>query len=116
MSKKYLFVLLIWILVILISVVYFQYDKTTVEYDDLVMRDGIYYEKGLWYLPSASEPFTGKVKGEYLGWNGKKAGTLNVTVKNGRKEGFLVMTHLYGELYYLVEYKNGFQEGPFARY
>ena len=62
----------------------------SLEYKDLVERDGIYYKK------FTDVPFTGKVEGKY-----------QVTFKSGKKEGLVVRYWKNGQLHFKGFYKNG---------
>ena len=72
----------------------------SLEYKDLVKRDGIYYEK------FSDVPFTGKINGEYNG-----------LIKNGKADGFWISYHQKnGKLWYKGNFKNGNREGSWVRY
>ena len=68
-------------------------------FDNLVERDGLYYEK------FTDVPFSGKVTG--LG---------NGSIKNGKREGEWVGYWDDGQLLYKGNYKNGKEEGEYVRY
>ena len=91
--------------------------------DDLVERDGIYYEK------FSDVPFTGKVTGIYQGSikNGKKDGLWfyyfrtgqlmrKGTLKDGEREGHWVHYHTNGQVMRSGTYKDGEREGPWVFY
>ena len=91
--------------------------------DDLVEREGIYYQK------FTDVPFSGKVTGEYQGVikNGKRDGAWvqyhengqlmhKGNYKNGKKEGAWVSYFMNGQLYYKGNYKNGKEEGAWVSY
>ena len=67
--------------------------------DDLVQREGLYYQK------FTDVPFTGEVEGEWKG-----------SIKNGLKEGPWVTYYDNGQLRYKGDYKNGYQEGMWVYY
>ena len=71
----------------------------SVSYDDLVVRDGLYYKK------FSEVPFSGKV-----------TGLRNGSIKNGKAEG--EWTHYYenGQLFVKGNWKNGKTEGVFVTY
>ena len=71
----------------------------SMEYKDLVERDGIYYKK------FSNVPFTGKVTGKGQGF-----------VKNGKREGSWVVYHENGQLKRKGNYKNGKEEGSVVEY
>jgi antitoxin component YwqK of YwqJK toxin-antitoxin module len=92
--------------------------------DDLVKRDGLYYEK------FTDEPFTGKLD---EGWargaikNGEREGpwvtdphhgdhATQGEYKNGKRDGPWVEHYEGGQLRVEVEYKNGKMEGPWVRH
>ena len=94
-----------------------------VDWDDLVERDGIYYEK------FSDTPYTGKVNGEEKGklkegkkngrWiayhdNGKKK--LKGVYKNGEPEGKWVHYWYNGNVFEKKTYKNGKREGKWQWY
>ena len=58
--------------------------------DDLVLRDGLYYEK------FTAVPFTGEVEGKWKG-----------SIKNGKREGTWVTYHDNGQLWNKGNYTNG---------
>ena len=90
-----------------------------VDYNDLVKRDGLYYEK------FSNDPFTGKVtgrmqgnykdgkrEGEHLGYFENGQLSYKGNYKDGKKEG----EHLYyyesiGQLWSKINYKDGKYEG-----
>ena len=91
--------------------------------NDLVKRDGIYYEK------FSDVPFTGKVTGIYQGSikNGKKDGLWfyyfrtgqlmrKGTLKDGEREGHWVHYHTNGQVMRSGTYKDGEREGPWVFY
>ena len=90
--------------------------------DDLVKRDGLYYEK------SSDVPFTGKTTGDEQGTfkNGKKHGHWFVwdngqldtagTYKNGKREGPWDTYHDKAQLRRKGTYKDGKKEGPWESY
>ena len=66
--------------------------------DDLVKRDGLYYQK------FTNVPFTGKITGEPKNiFFGKEQGT----IRNGKKEGPWVRYHFNGQLWMKGTYKDG---------
>jgi hypothetical protein len=67
--------------------------------DDLVQREGIYYQK------FNNVPFTGKLTGREQG-----------SFKNGKEEGAWVGYHKNGQLWYEGNYKNGKSEGTWTEY
>ena len=67
--------------------------------DDLVKRDGLYYEK------FSDVPFSGKVTGLHKG-----------SIKNGKKEGAWVGYRDDGQLSYKGNYKNGKEDGEWFFY
>ena len=67
--------------------------------DDLVEREGIYYQK------FTDVPFSGKVTGEYQG-----------VIKNGKRDGAWVQYHENGQLMHKGNYKNGKAEGAWVSY
>jgi antitoxin component YwqK of YwqJK toxin-antitoxin module len=67
--------------------------------DDLVLREGIYYEK------FTDVPFTGKVTGQYQG-----------SLKNGKLEGSYVGYWDNGQLSTKGKWKNGKLEGVWVSY
>ena len=71
----------------------------TVDYGELIERDGLYYKK------FSDVPYTGKVKGEEQG-----------SIKNGKKEGEWVWYYENGQLESKVTYKNGEREGEYVSY
>ena len=71
----------------------------SLDYKDLVERDGIYYKK------FSDVPFTGKV-------NGKEQGLM----KNGKKDGSWIQYHNNGQLFYKVNFKNGKEDGSWISY
>ena len=90
----------------------------SLEYKDLVERDGIYYKK------FTDVPFTGKTTGQVQGTfnNGKRDGSWILyykngqlgtkgDFKNGRKEGSWVEYFDNGQLWYEGDYKNTNEEG-----
>ena len=68
-----------------------------VEFDNLVRRDGFYYEK------SSNAPFTGKVTGKEQG-----------SMKKGMKESYWLRYHDNGQLFSKGAYKNGDMVGQWA--
>tara|TARA_B100001971_G_C18079110_1_gene477290 strand:- start:145 stop:762 length:618 start_codon:yes stop_codon:yes gene_type:complete len=71
----------------------------TVEWGDLVERDGLYYKK------FTDVPFTGQTAGEKQG-----------SFKNGVKDGPWVSYWGNGQLWEKGDYKNGLKEGPWVGY
>ena len=71
----------------------------SLEYKDLVERDGIYYKK------FSDVPFTGKTTGKVQG-----------TFKNGKLEGSFVLYHDNGQLFYKGDYRNGEKDGSWITY
>ena len=95
----------------------------SVTIDDLVKREGIYYEKFI------DVPFTGEVTGVEQGSfkNGEREGAwvgywsdgqlfFKGSYKNGKEEGAWVGYHKNGRLEYKGIYKNGSIEGPWVWY
>ena len=91
--------------------------------DDLVKRDGLYYEK------FADVPFSGKVAGLYKGnfKSGKEDGAwfifynngqlrIKSNYKNGKLDGAWVEFHDDGQLAFKGNYKNGKSEGACVAY
>ena len=91
--------------------------------DELVKRDGLYYEK------LSKTLFTGKVTGKEQGRikDGKKEGEWveywgngqlmsKVSYKNGKEEGEWVGYHGNGQLSSKGSYKNGLWEGGWVEY
>ncbi len=70
-----------------------------VSYDDLVKREGLYYEK------FTREPFTGNVTGEKQG-----------KIVKGEPDGEFVEYFENGQLKQVGHYKDGKKEGEFLRY
>ena len=90
--------------------------------DDLVQREGIYYQK------FTNVPFSGKITGRQQGSfkNGVKDGTwvwyyengqvfFKGSYKNGKKEGAWVRYYDNGQLFYKGNFKNGKKEGAWVR-
>ena len=73
--------------------------RETVKWDDLVVREGLYYKK------FTAVPFTGKTAGRVQG-----------TLRNGKRHGPWVRYYDNGQLYYKGTYKNGKWDGPYVRY
>jgi antitoxin component YwqK of YwqJK toxin-antitoxin module len=71
----------------------------TVKWDDLVIREGLYYKK------FTDVPFTGKTSGKEQG-----------SFKNGKKEGPWVIYWDNGQLWKKGNYRNGKEEGPWVIY
>ena len=95
----------------------------SVNFDDLVKREGIYYEK------FTDVPFTGKVTGQEQGSfkNGVKEGTWVAyredgqlerkgNYKNGKTDGAWIRYWENGQLNYKGNYKNGKEEGDWVSY
>ena len=97
----------------------------TVEVEDLVKREGLYYKK------STSVPFSGKVTGKEQGRikNGKKEGRWEIYNKNGRVEKEITFRngketgsevrykyHSNGQLNYKGDYRNDKKEGSWVSY
>ena len=95
----------------------------SLELNDLVKRDGIYYEK------FSDVPFTGKTTGPDQGSfkNGKKDGSwisywgngqlsFKGDYKNDKREGSWVRYWDNGQLNYKGDYKNGKREGSWVSY
>ena len=70
-----------------------------VDWNNLVKRDGLYYEK------FTDKPFTGKVTGINRG-----------KVKNGKAEGEWLSYYENGQLKYKINYKDGKAEGEWLWY
>jgi len=71
----------------------------SIEYKDLVERDGIYYKKFI------DGPFTGKIEGKEQG-----------LIKNGKKEGLWIEYHTNGYLKSKGKFENGNKEGTWVKY
>ena len=71
----------------------------SLEYKDLVYRDGLYYKK------FTEVPFTGEI-------TGKKTGSL----RNGKQDGSWTSYHTNGQLDSKGNYKNGMVVGSFISY
>ena len=71
----------------------------SLEYKDLVYRDGIYYKK------FSDVPFTGTF-----------TGLIQCSIKNGKMEGSWVSYYENGQLESKGNYKNGKREGPYLHY
>ena len=69
------------------------------EMDDLVQREGLYYEK------FTDVPFSGKIEGLQRG-----------SFKDGKKDGPWVRYHDNGQLWEKGTYKDGKEEGPWVSY
>ena len=69
------------------------------EMDDLVIREGLYYEK------FTDVPFSGKIEGLQRG-----------SFKDGKKDGPWVAYHDNGQLYYRGTFKDGERDGPWVAY
>ena len=95
----------------------------TIEWDDLVKRNGLYYKK------FTDVPFTGKTSGGGQGSfkNGKREGAwveyhkngqldYKGNYKNSKREGAWISYHKNGQLDYKGNYKNGKQEGAWVSY
>jgi hypothetical protein len=67
--------------------------------DDLVEREGIYYEK------FTDVPFSGEITGDIQG-----------SLKNGEKEGDWVWYHENGQLWMKENFKDGKKEGAWVSY
>jgi hypothetical protein len=67
--------------------------------DDLVERDGLYYEK------FTDVPFSGKIEGLQRG-----------SFKDGKKDGPWVRYHDNGQLWEKGTYKDGKEEGPWVSF
>ena len=68
-------------------------------FEDLVVRDGLYYKK------FSEVPFSGKV-----------TGLRNGSIKNGKKEGAWVSYYSNGQLKSKGNYENGKREGAWISY
>ena len=75
----------------------------SVTIDDLVKREGIYYEK------FTDVPFTGKV-------TDKLTGSDQTTFKNGKRDGAWIGYHENGQLWWKGNYRNGKREGAYVQY
>jgi hypothetical protein len=95
----------------------------SLEYKDLVERDGLFYKK------FSDVPFTGKTAGQEQGSfkNGKRDGSWlsywangklqsKTNHKNGKLEGSWVSYHLNGQLRDKGQYKNGLKDGSWFSY
>ena len=71
----------------------------SVTIDDLVKREGIYYEK------FTNVPFTGKLTGREQG-----------SIENGKREGAWISYHENGQLRFEGKYKNGLKDGAWFSY
>ena len=71
----------------------------SVTFDDLVERDGLYYEK------FTDVPFSGKVTGKEQG-----------SFRNGNRDGWWVRYHKNGQLMGKVNFENGKEQGAFVSY
>ena len=71
----------------------------TVKYEDLVKRDGLYYQK------FTDVPFTGKTTGQVQG-----------SLKKAKKHGLWVEYHDNGRLFQKGTYKNGMKDGLWEFY
>ena len=71
----------------------------SLEYKDLVKRDGIFYNK------FSDVPFSGKTTGQLQG-----------SFKNGMKDGSWIKYHKNGQLQYKGNYKNGKRESSWIDY
>ena len=94
-----------------------------VSMDDLVQRDGLYYEK------YTDAPFTGNVIGQQQGkiskgiqngewieyWNNGQL-KLKGNVKNGQQEGEVLYYYENGKLEIKGNFKNGKVEGEYLKY
>jgi antitoxin component YwqK of YwqJK toxin-antitoxin module len=69
----------------------------SVTFDDLVERDGLYYEK------FTDVPYNGKATGEEQG-----------SFKSGKREGAWVFYHENGQAWLEYNYKNGSKEGAWV--
>jgi antitoxin component YwqK of YwqJK toxin-antitoxin module len=70
-----------------------------VTWDELVVRDGLYYEK------FSDVPFTGKITGKTQG-----------TFRNGKEHGPFITFWDNGQLWRKGNFKNGEQDGPWTHY
>ena len=95
----------------------------SLDYKDLVQRDGLFYKK------FTDVPFTGQVTGEEKGLlkNGKKEGSFFKYYKNGqlwskgnfqnnKKEGSWIVYFNNGQKFSKGKYKNGRPEGYWVMY
>ena len=71
----------------------------SLDYKDLVQRDGLFYEK------FTDVPFTGEITGEEKG-----------SFKNGKKEGFFFKYYKNGQLWSKGNFKNNKKEGSWIVY
>ena len=71
----------------------------SLDYKDLVQRDGLFYEK------FTDVPFTGEITGEEKG-----------SFKNGKKEGFFFKYYKNGQLWSKGNFKNNKKEGSWVVY
>jgi len=71
----------------------------SLDYKDLVERNGIYYKK------FSEVPFTGVVNGKVQG-----------SFKNGKQEGSWINYYDNGQLNYKGNFKNGLKDGYFVEY
>jgi len=72
--------------------------------DDLVKRDGLYYEK------FSRVPFSGKATGRERKW------LLEGAFKDGKKQGLWIGRYKNGQLLSSITYKNGKRHGPWSTY
>ena len=77
-----------------------------VDWDDLVERDGLYYEE------SSDVPFTGEMVGYH--YNGQL--WMKGDYKDGKEDGPWVYYHDNGQLSSEGDYKDGKQDGPWVYY
>lgn len=98
MKMKTLFLLPI-LLLSLLSTSCWGWGEETVDWSDLLEREGIYYKK------FSDTPFTGKVSGQEQG-----------KMKNGNKEGEWTRYYDNGQLKRKGSYKNGIADGEYVFY
>jgi len=81
----------------------------TLEYKDLIKRDGVFYEK------FTDVPFNGKVTLKSCESNEPHCKEL-VNLKNGKKDGFGLKFWDNGQLRYKINYVNGVKNGSFIEH
>ncbi len=81
-------------------ITYFSQLSKSIDYNDLVHRDGLYYDK------FTDEPFTGYVSGNH--YNGH--------LKDGKFEGEWLFFYDNGQLYWRCNYKDGKKVGRHYSY
>ncbi|MAD11452.1 MAG: hypothetical protein CMC04_01855 [Flavobacteriaceae bacterium] len=79
-----------------------------VSMDDLVQRDGLYYEK------NSDVPFTGNIL--WYAYKDKNIITIKVSYKDGKREGEYLEYYENGQLRFKRNYKDGKLEGEYLIY